>query len=282
MALNPRAAPLEKSLDGGSNLPPKIYFSKIIMLSAKIKTHLIKLKQKKYRNQFGEFIVEGFKSVATAVKSALTVKFVVVEETFIKKPQIEKLTENCKRNAIAVYIRRQAEGDKIKTTETFPGIMAVVAKPEFGLEDLASDAPIFAFDNIADPGNLGAIIRTADWFGFYNILLSENSVDPYNEKSARATMGSIFSAKIFQSPDIKQTIKILKDKKYKIILLDSSGSDINSLQPENKTVYLFGSEARGVVSRLDKLVDKIYAIKGKGAAESLNIASAAAILMSKI
>src|SRR3989338_5730103 len=124
------------------------------MLSAKIKTHLIKLKQKKYRNQLGEFIVEGFKSVETAVKSVLTVKFVVIEEALGKKPQIEKLTENCEKSAIAVYICSQAEGDKIKTTKTFPGIMAVVEKPEFDLKDLTNAAPIFAFDNIADPGNL--------------------------------------------------------------------------------------------------------------------------------
>lgn len=253
------------------------------MLSAKIKTHLIKLHQKKYRQQFGEFIVEGLKSTEAAIQSSWEVKFIVMEDGYDRQAEIETGLVRVKKPDIRIIFCNKKDGEKIKTTDTFPGILAVVSRKKFVLDDLLNDTPIFAFDSISNPGNLGTIVRTADWFGHHNILLSENSVEPYNEKVVRGTMGSIFSAKIFQSQDIKQSLKTLKDKKYKIILLDASGEDISSLKPENKTVYLFGSEARGVVSDIDKLADKIYAIKGgKGGAESLNVSIAAAIVISKI
>ena len=113
---------------------------------------------------------------------------------------------------IEFYGRKQIE--KIKTTETFPGVLAIVNQPEVYAEDLIGSKNIISLDEVKDPGNLGTIIRTADWFGIQGIILSENCVELYNPKVVRASMGSIFHVKIFQSDNLVDDLQIFKKEEY--------------------------------------------------------------------
>ena len=143
--------------------------------------------------------------------------------------------------------------------------------------------PIVCLAGVKDPGNLGTIIRTADWFGIKNILLSEQCVDVYNPKVVRSTMGSIFHTAVFRSNNIEKDLQVLKkNSEYKIYSLDLAGENINKMKASNNIIYLFGSESHGVMTGLEKLIDKRYTIPKKGEAESLNLGVAVGVLLSKI
>ncbi len=252
------------------------------MLVSKLKERIIKLRQKKYRIEYGEFIIEGLKGVSEAISSKNSISAVVLEDTYAKKPDVQDLLKKLNDSGVEINIAKKQEVEKIKTTETFPGIMAVVKMPDYSLSDLLKENPLIILDGINDPGNLGTIIRTTDWFGIKGLLLSEDCVDAYNEKVTRSSMGSIFRAKIVEAKDIVKSVEQIKKNGYDVVSLAMSGEDVNKLKPATKTAYIFGSESHGIRPELLKLADKTYTIKGKGKAESLNVGVAAGILMSKL
>ncbi len=252
------------------------------MLSSKVVKHLNQLQEKKYRREFREFVVEGFKGVGEALLYAEVV-LLVVEGTRREEEPIALCIKKAEELNIPIeYCGRKDIGD-IKTTDTFSGILAVVDSFEYTLTDIAT-GPIIALDNIKDPGNLGTIIRTAEWFGITNLILSENSVDEYNPKVVRSTMGSMFRSKIYRSHNLFKELSELKDRHgYTVSALDLKGKALPTTitKSENK-IFLFGSESQGLSPELEDVVDVRYTIPGKGKAESLNIAISAAILMSRI
>ena len=252
------------------------------MLSSKIVKHLVQLQEKKYRREFHEFIVEGFKGVGEALIYA-DVVLVVVEGGRREEPEIAACITRAQESKIPVEFCGRKDIGSIKSTDTFPGILAVIDSPNFALEDL-SEGPIMVLEDVKDPGNLGTIIRTADWFGITNIMLSENSVDEYNPKVVRSTMGSIFRSHIYRSPNVLKDIEVLKkDFGYTVLGLDIKGKPLPSSisKPETK-IFLFGSESHGISPELESTIDTRYTIPGKGKAESLNLAISAAILMSRL
>jgi len=238
---------------------------------------LRKLTQKKYRKEFRLFIVEGQKGVAEALEHA-DVELIVVEESTIDS-DMGKLIGKAEKMDIPVDRANKKEVDMIKHTETFPGIMAVVHMDEVDLDEMMSEKTIILLDRINDPGNLGTIIRTADWFGINAIILSEGSVDPYNEKVVRSTMGSIFRTNIYQSEYMVETVEFLKKNGYSIATLDLEGNAIQTLKKQGKQALLFGSESHGLADELREAADQSYTIPGTGSAESLNLAMSVGITL---
>ncbi|PLX28500.1 hypothetical protein C0581_02005 [Candidatus Parcubacteria bacterium] len=252
------------------------------MLQKKIAKHLKQLGQKKFRKEFEEFVVEGIKGVGEALKSDAEVVLLVVEGNRRDEDEIAKLIVLAQQDNIPVEFCGRKDVDEIKTTDTFPGVLAVVGQEENDLEDIV-DAPIICLHEVKDPGNLGTIIRTADWFGIKNILLSEECVDVYNPKVFRSTMGSLFHTTIFRSGNISKTLERLKEEfDYEVNALDMDGNDVSKLKSKNNAVYLFGSESHGVSDTLEELIDNRYTISGKGDAESLNLAISAGIVLYKL
>ncbi|MBU2542103.1 RNA methyltransferase [Patescibacteria group bacterium] len=253
------------------------------MLEKSITKHINQLKQKKFRKEFGEFLVEGFKGVEEALNSDWEVVLIVVEGNKRDEPEMKEIIKKAEQEEVQVEFCGRQDVDGIKTTDTFPGIMAIVSQKEVVPQDITNDQYIICLDGVKDPGNLGTIIRTADWFGIESILLSEDCVDPYNEKVVRSTMGSIFHVDIFQSAGLEHTLDIFKKKyEYKICSLVMKGEDLNKLKTTGKTIFVLGSESHGVRKEVEKMSDKNYTISGKGSAESLNVAVAGGILLSKI
>ena len=248
------------------------------MLTENIRKHVKKLSQKKYREEFGEFLIEGVKGVEEALASGLHITTIILEEDKTTSVELPLFVD---ASPTVLYATR-SEVKEIKTTETFPGIMAIVKIPECHLEDLNFDEPIMCLDGIKDPGNLGTIIRTADWFGIKNILLSEDCVDTYNEKVVRSTMGSIFRAQIFESKNLVPDLKMLQAKGYTVIGMQMTGESIKDVTFNKKTVCVFGSESHGISIQVQTVLDKSCTIPKVGEAESLNVAIAAGIVLSKI
>lgn len=248
------------------------------MLTENIRKHIKKLTQKKYREEFDEFIIEGVKGVEEALASGLGITTVILEEE--KNVSVE-LPIFVDTGPTVLYASKH-DIKEIKTTETFPGIMAIVKIPHTSLDNFDFDAPIICLDGAKDPGNLGTIIRTADWFGVKNILLSEDCVDRYNEKVVRSTMGSIFRSTLVESKNLVTDLKMLQSKGYTVVGLQMKGDAFNTLIYEKKTVFVFGSESHGISPQVQMLLDKSATIPRLGQAESLNVAIAAGIVLSVI
>jgi len=253
------------------------------MLQNSTQRKINKLKQKKYRQQSGEFLVEGVKGVGEAIQSEAEVVLIVIEEKRKSELEFSKIVKQAHVNNIMVEFCAQSDIGKIKTVDTFPGILAIVEKTECDLEEITGNN-IICLDNINDPGNLGTIIRTANWFGIETVILSKNCVDLYNPKVVRSTMGSIFKVKVLVDQDLPIILKMLKkEKKYQLAgLVMTKGEDILKIDNKTKTAYVLGSESHGISEHIENLLDKRYTIKGKGDAESLNVAISAGILMNKL
>ncbi len=248
------------------------------MISNSLKKEIKKLKLKKYRRQLKRFTVEGKKNVAEALCSEYHVLTVITDRK--RKKETRELLALARSQNVSLVECDNKELTAVKTTTTFPGIMAIVEIKSTRLSDIL-DRKIICLDQIKDPGNLGTIIRTADWFGIKNIILSQNSVDVYNDKVVRSTMGSIFHCNIYISDDLEKDLKQLKNTGYKIRLFTTEGKNISKLSDDDKSIMVFGSESHGL-SQTVKILGEKYTIPGAGEAESLNIAIAAGIVMYKL
>ena len=187
--------------------------------------HIIKLKNKKYRNKYNEYLVEGIKLLEEAIRENKNIKNIIVEENIWKS---ELLKNDLKEYLIKFdYIQVNTNIFKlISDVETPQGILAIIEK-ENNTENINfSEELIIALDNIQDPGNLGTIIRTADSAGLSQILVSKGTTDCYNSKVIRATMGAIFRVKIIECENLAETLKKAKKYNYKITItsLDTTKS----------------------------------------------------------
>ncbi|MFB6182343.1 MAG: TrmH family RNA methyltransferase [Candidatus Magasanikbacteria bacterium] len=251
------------------------------MLSNSQQKHIRKLHQKKYRQKYNEFLVEGKKGVKEAIISDREVISVIFSKNNDKN--VNSLLNLAKKQGINTLECDQTQVDQIKTTQTFPGIMAIVKAEKWSLKDFKTDEPVICFDQISDPGNLGTIIRSSDWFGYNNILLSENSVEAHNEKVVRSSMGSFFRSKIIESRNLLSDLKWLKEEGYSIYGLDTEGESLKESDISNQdSVFVFGNESHGISDGVAKLLDNTYTIEGEGGAESLNVGVSAAIVLFEI
>ncbi len=231
------------------------------------------LKQKKYRQLFGLFLAEGEKLCEELLKSRYVIDSLYISERFlITNPEIIDFS---KKNPQNVFTLSEKDFNKITDTQTPQGIAAT----SFIIEDKPLlNNPFIVLDEISDPGNTGTIIRTADWFGFRQVFMSEGCADIYNPKTIRSSMGSLFNMKIIQSGDIRLFLKKhFADAVLYVSSLDEA-VDIKEINVNNKLFgVVFGNESRGVSKELNEIADIKFKINGKGHAESLNVAVAAGI-----
>ncbi|MDR1663277.1 MAG: RNA methyltransferase [Endomicrobium sp.] len=138
-------------------------------------------------------------------------------------------------------------------------------------------------ENVQDPGNLGAIVRSADAFGAKAIFISKKSTDIYSDKTIRATMGSLFHLPVLNNVDIKELIILMKRKKITIFATSlNSKKYLNELHCSTKIAFIIGNESNGVKIETEKLANTSFKIPMYGKAESLNVAVAASIIMYEV
>jgi TrmH family RNA methyltransferase len=228
------------------------------------------LQQKKYRGIHNQFVVEGQKMVFEALNSG----FKVLE--IFGLPDILKSFSFSQKVEITVTDLKKISGFK-----TPPGVLAVVEIPYLKANNfkLNTNKPNIYLENLGDPGNLGTIMRTADWFGIDQIFCSENTVDVYNPKVVQATMGSVFRVKISEV-HLKDFISKCSENQIMAFGADMNGADYQTI-PKNKPIALvIGSEANGLSDEALKLLKYKISIPQKGSGESLNAAMASGILLS--
>ncbi|NLM06078.1 MAG: RNA methyltransferase [Tissierellia bacterium] len=240
-----------------------------------VKNGLIKeiVRIKKRNGRDGLIFLEGERLVSDSILGGLEPDFFVVSENYGKE---------IKTNARIVIVSNPVF-KSISDTKNPQGIAAVLKKPsEKGLSDLLNKFPknIFLLDRIQDPGNLGAIIRSADAFGLRDIILSQGTVDPYNTKVLRATMGSIFRVSLYKLENSIEKVSFLKEKGYKTYgAVVDGGKALSEISFADKNLIVIGNEANGISEELLGQVDEGLTIEMKGTQESLNAAVAASIIM---
>ncbi len=235
---------------------------------------------KKFRQQEEKFIVEGLKIVEEGFNSSYKCDVVFVTPAFMDSfPDVINILRK-KTNRIEEL--KSLDFKKISDTKSPQGIAAVFNKnyPKKNLNEL-KDKIVVLIDNISDPGNVGTIIRTCDWFGLYNILISDQSVEYLNPKVVRASMGSIFHLNIYDEI-FANDLSNLKSNGYQIICADVKGKNIFTFKTNKKSILTFSNESIGPSEKVKTLADDFITIPGKGRAESLNVSSAASIIISKL
>jgi TrmH family RNA methyltransferase len=237
------------------------------------------LSQKKFRESELKFIVEGLKNVEEGLNSHYDCEIVLT--TFEFAELHKNFLSDVKRKKIRIEILRSQDFIRISETKSPQGIAAVFryAKLKFYPDKTESNVLVY-LDNISDPGNLGTIIRTCDWFGINEILISKFSVDYLNPKAIRASMGSIFHLYIFEEVE-PALLDDLKLNNYKIICSDLDGKNIFDYKFPAKTVLVFSNEATGPSEVVKIIADDVITIPKYGNAESLNVAIASGIILSK-
>ena len=226
--------------------------------------YISKLKNKKYRDIEDKFIIESKKLVEEAISSA-DVDFIFLSES----------NKDYQTNKDKIVFDDKIF-KKLSSLKSPDGFAAVVKKKK---ENDISSSRVLLLDGLNDPGNMGTIIRSAEAFGFNDVLLAPNTVDIYNEKTLRASMGSIFRLNIRQTS--YDEIALLK-KSYKLVAADMSGYDINTCKIDEDIILVIGNEANGLSDKIKSMTDIFVKIPMKGKIESLNAAIAASILMNNL
>lgn len=235
---------------------------------------IIKLKNKKYREEFGLFVAEGERSVKDAVASDFTVDAVIMSEAYYAQHETQ-FTEQ------TVVVTTDKIFQQLCDTKTPQGVLAVLAMPK-SPESLSGKRYIYC-DCIQDPGNAGTIIRSADAFGFDGVVFSKGCVDVYAPKVIRSSMGSIFHIEMIADVEdvfLEQAKKngyflsVTALHKNSVPLADGTFSD--------KQIFVIGNEGNGVTEHVLSLADETVHIPMQGAAESLNAGVAASVLMYEV
>jgi TrmH family RNA methyltransferase len=231
------------------------------------------LHQKKYRKEHGIFIIEGIKSIVEFIPSDYEIHSVYFLPQY--QPLLPKLPANIK-----LFEVTSAELEKISTLQAPQGILALVNIPQTTAIDLNTLRNKFSLvlDGVQDPGNLGTIIRTADWFGIEHVICSSNTVEVYNPKTVQATMGSLCRVKVSYQ-DLPDLIKEAGIPVFGAML---NGSSLYETQWGNEGLVILGNEGQGVSPEIVDLISRPVTIPRVGHGESLNVAVSAAIFCADI
>ena len=240
--------------------------------------HIRKLKEKKYRDEYGEYLVEGIKLINEAIEEKQNVKTIIVCDNCNKTEEINQNSMYEVAKHKCVYVDEKVF-HSITEVQNPQGILAVVGKQSKEKEINYDEDVIVVLDDIQDPGNLGTILRTVDSVGLSQIIVSKKSGDVFNSKVVRSTMGAIFRVNVIESDNLVETIKNLKKHKFEIVSTsldtDKSMYDLDF----HKKVIVIGNEANGVSQQVQEMSDQKIKIPMLGKTESLNASVATGIVL---
>ncbi len=231
-------------------------------------------KKAKQRREEGLFVVEGRKMVCEAPEDMLVKVFAT--EKFLC--EYGELIDNDKLEVVSDSVMAH-----MSDTMSPQGILAVVKQPVYNIEDIlkTSAAPLFILlENLQDPGNLGTILRTAEGAGVTAVLMSRDTVDIFNPKVIRSTMGSLYRVPFIYTDNILVMVDILKSSGVKVFAAHLKGvNDYDAERYLGATCFLIGNEANGLSDEISDRADCYVKIPMLGKVESLNASVAAALLM---
>ena len=272
---------------GGSSSGESTPASSLTRRSARIVAARALTRSRERREQ-GRFLVEGPQAVREAL--AWRGQEVSVVDLFATDDAISRhrdIVDAARTRGVPVARTDEDAIASLSGASTPQGMVAVCHDIAVPLEDVLAKSPnlIVAMEQMRDPGNAGAVMRVADAAGADALLLSTSSVDLYNDKVVRASTGSIFHVPVVRDCDLASTVATIRRHRpmMQVLVADGSGDDLNELADagvlDAPTLWLFGNEAWGVPQDLIDLADRVVRVPIYGRAESLNLATAAAVCL---
>ena len=242
--------------------------------------HIISLQQRKYRQKFGEYMVEGIRAV-TDIGKKDCLRSILIRES--KRSELEPLVEKG-FTISSVYVVQDPIFDKIEHSVNGQGILGIAKKCVNDLHSLiVEDGLYVALDGVQDPGNLGTIIRTAVAAGAKGIFLLKGTVDPYNEKCVRSTMSALCNIPIFEDVTLSEFYDFIKDNTIKTYVTSlENAKPYHTISYAKRTMIILGNEGNGVSKEIIEMCDQAITIPMYGDIESLNVSIAAALCMYKV
>jgi len=245
------------------------------MLSKQQQKYIQSLQNKKNRQEEQRFLVEGAKSVIELLESDFEIEVIIATQDFLnknakilKKVHIEQVSPS--------------ELERLGTLQSNDAAIAVAKMKENSLVLAEDNEYVLVLDDIRDPGNLGTIIRIADWYGINKIICSNTSVEFYNPKVIAATMGSFSRVKIFYT-ELSTFFKSLSEKqKVHLIGTFLNGENVHSFSFPSSAYIVLGNESKGIGEAMEQLVTEKITIPKFGLAESLNAGIATAIVLDNL
>jgi TrmH family RNA methyltransferase len=253
------------------------------MLTRKEERLLRALHQRKHREAEGAFLVEGVRAVEDLLASPLAVRLVVVASSLEDTPRGAALLREAERRGGTVHEVPEAELKSYAATETPQGVLAVASIPERGLDDLRPPGDrgvVLVLDAVQDPGNFGTLVRTAEALGAVGVLSLPGTVDAWNPKAVRAAMGSSFRLPVVAA-GWDEAAPWLARQGFRVVASVVGGAPLRG-DPPPRAALVVGNEGAGVSAATLERAELRVGIPLRGRAESLNVTSAAAILLHEL
>lgn len=240
-----------------------------------IKKLSLLMKKAKERKEQGLFVVEGVKMFGEAPREWLA--GVYVSEQFVSNEEHRKLLSDVPYEIVADSVFRA-----VSDTQTPQGILAVVRMPKYTMDDMlrGDQTHLLILESVQDPGNLGTMVRTGEGAGITGVVMNRTTVDMFNPKTIRSTMGSIYRVPFVVADDLEQTLQMLKKKGVRLYAAHLKGQkQYDAFDYTEATGFLIGNEGNGLSDEIANAADSYIRIPMEGQVESLNAAISASLLM---
>ena len=233
--------------------------------------HARSLHQRKHRADHGQFLVQGRKAVGELLGSAFTVDALYATASVAATTGFHQAT-----------VVPEHHLDRMGTLESGNEVIAIARMPPSPAMALPSgDGFVLALDGVADPGNLGTLLRIADWFGAAQVWCSDDCVDVWNPKCVQATMGSFLRVPVWYG-DLADALARANAAGVQVLKADAGGANVFDTPLQRPLVLVLGSESHGLRSAVRQGPGTAVAIPRSGGAESLNVSAAAAALCMEV
>lgn len=250
-------------------------------LTRQLATELGKLHLKKYREEQRRFVVEGERLVTDAWRAGAPIFLAVVASDRVER--YAALLEEMESVGIPVLESSPKLFERISDTQQPQGIAIEVELPTLdakaALQAVSIGRPVSVLWEVSDPGNFGTAIRTTDWFGGKGLLFSTGSADPFNSKTVRGTMGSLFRVRLGEISSVTELQALATECGRELVAtVAEGGTEVDAWRPTGRELLIFGSEAHGLSEELLDVIPRRIRIAG-GSAESLNLGVSHGILI---
>lgn len=244
-----------------------------------------KLARRRFRDREGKFVLEGFRAVEEVLKLSGTVEFILFSPSARATSRGEQLFAAAREAGIAAVEVAENIMRDLAGTETPQGVLAVVCRREVSLDDILSTSPslLVLVDGVQDPGNLGTIVRTSAGAGAQGLILLPGTVDLYNPKTLRSTMGNIFKLPVVMAGQRSEVLKKIRNAGLELVVGDPRAEKaVFEIDLTGPVVIAVGNEARGVQEDILMHSRHRVHIPMSAGVDSLNVAVAAGIMLYEV
>ncbi len=239
------------------------------------------LEIKKFRHQYGLLLIEGFRMVRECLDAGYPIKRFFASDPFQMSESGRELGSRLEEFQIKTETVTNIALNQITKTRNAQGCAALIPIPETG-NPLEFQSPVLILDQINDPGNLGTLLRTAEWFGVRHVVLSPGSVDPFNPKTVRAGMGAHFYLELSQTA-LEPVLDSYIERRFELIGGVLDGDPLTAVSDSgSRWALVLGSEARGISAPVAGRLTKRLTIPKRGHLESLNLTIAGSIMLAAL